>query len=212
MNYDNPYIGSYPYLKARKRVWREIVRFVASDVQQIETLIELGAGYCDFINQFPATQKIAFEINPEMATYADKNIDFRLEDAISGIQNIESKSVDLIFASNFLEHLEEAELNQLLPEVVRCLKSDGQMIIIQPNYSLCAKNYFNDPTHKLIMSDKNLESYINPYGLRVVKLIPNVLPFSLKTRLPKWPLLVRLYLASPVKPFGAQMYAILKGV
>lgn len=210
MKEQNPYIDAYPFLKARRLIWREIVRFVAQDVPPINVLIELGPGYCDFINQFPASNKIAFEINPEMKKYADANVDFRVEDA-SGIRNVPSKSVDLIFASNFLEHLTEAELNLLLQEIARCLHPDGQMVIIQPNYSLCAKHYFDDPTHKLIFSDQNLASIVEAHGLKIIKLIPNLLPFSFKNRVPKWPFLVRLYLLSPIRPFAAQMYAILKG-
>jgi hypothetical protein len=30
----------------------------------------------------------------------------------------------------------------------------------------------------------------------------------MKSRLPKWPILVRLYLHSPVRPLGAQMYVV----
>ena len=45
-------------------------------------------------------------------------------------------------------------------------------------------------------------------GFRVVRKVPGLLPFSMKSRLPKWPFLIRAYLSSPWKPLAAQMYFV----
>lgn len=197
----------YPYLKYRKGVWREIVRFVKKDAGTVNTLIELGAGYCDFINQFPAGRRIAYDLNPEMHKYADTGVDLRIEEA-RGINRLGDSIADLVFASNFMEHLDHAELDKLLPNIHSVLRSKGKLILLQPNYRLYPDRYFDDKTHKTIFSDENISGFLEKYGFSVRKLIPGLLPFSMKSRLPKWSVLVRLYLLSPIKPMAGQMYVV----
>lgn len=198
----------YPFLPYRKKIWKQIALYVAKDSPGAERVLELGAGFCDFINHFPARKKIAFDTNPKMRLHCNPEIEFREQSAV-GLSGIEAESVDLVFASNFLEHLTSEELNKLLDRIYEVLRPAGQLIILQPNYRLCADDYWEDPTHKTIFSDINLTSIVQPHGFRVHKLIPGLLPFSLKSRLPKWAILVKLYMASPIRPFAAQMYAVI---
>ncbi len=203
----NPYQGRYPYLACRQGIWREIARFVSRDSPRTECLLELGAGYCDFVNQFPARKKIAFDLNPQMTEFAAEDVVLRIDNAIF-LRGVDEASVDLVFASNFLEHLTQPELEVLLPNIRRVLKPEGRLILIQPNHRLCPEDYFCDETHRTIFSDGHMAEFLGNHGLRLVKLIPAVLPFSLTSRLPKWPMLVRLYLLSPIKPFARQMYVV----
>ena len=46
----------------------------------------------------------------------------------------------------------------------------------------------------------------SPDGFRVLECIPRFLPLTIKSRLPVWPMLIRTYLASPIKPMGKQMF------
>ena len=207
MNRANPYIGAYPFLKGRRRVWREIARFVRKDVPSAHTVVELGAGYCDFINEFPATRKIAFDLNPEMAAFAAPEVELRTSDATT-LPGIQPESVDLVFASNFLEHLKQDELDALLPRIRCVLAPGGRLVLIQPNYRLCADRYFEDPTHQTIFDDANIVKLLATHALQVIRLEPGVLPFSMRSRLPQWGCLTRLYLCSPIKPMAAQMYVV----
>lgn len=203
----NPYSGRYPFLEFRVGVWREIVRFVAQDAKGARTVLELGAGYCDFINQFPAERRIAFDLNPEMRAFVAPSVELHIGDA-TALEGVAAESVDLVFASNFLEHLTTGEVAKLLPNVHRVLRRGGRLMLIQPNYRLCADHYFDDPTHQTIFSDRNIAGFLEPHGFRIVRLVPGFLPFSMKSRLPKWPVLTRLYLRSPWKPLAAQMYVV----
>jgi SAM-dependent methyltransferase len=203
----NPYRGAYPFLTLRRGVWREIVRALARDAPGVETVIELGAGYCDFINQFPAPHKIAFDLNPEMRPFCAPDVELRIEDAVA-LEGIQEASVDLVFASNFLEHLVESDIHRILDNIHRVLRPGGRLMLIQPNYRLCEAHYFDDPTHLSVFSDENIGSYLARSGLKLLKLVPGYLPFSMQSRLPKWPILTRLYLLSPIKPLAAQMYAL----
>ncbi|MCL4684564.1 class I SAM-dependent methyltransferase [Myxococcota bacterium] len=203
----NPYVGAYPYDPRRRAVWRAIVRYVTRDAEDVGTLVELGAGYCDFVNQFPARRKIAFDLNPEMRRWADPDVELRVESAIA-LPGVADRSVDLVFASNFLEHLQEAELATLLPRVRAVLSARGRLILIQPNHRRCAEHYFDDPTHVTIFDDQNIAGWLSRFGLRVVHLDPGLLPFSMNSRLPKSELMTSLYLRSPLRPLAAQMYVV----
>jgi SAM-dependent methyltransferase len=203
----NPYRGAYPRLKGRLGVWKEIARYVARDAPEVGTLVELGPGYCDFINQFPARRKIAFDLNGEMEKFAAPEVVFHTASALE-LPGIDGESVDLVFASNFLEHLSPDELDVMLPNIRRVLTQQGRLILIQPNHRLCAEHYFDDPTHQTIFDDRNVGEWLARHDMSVVHLTPGLLPFSMKSRLPKWGMLTRLYLWSPIKPLAAQMYVV----
>jgi len=212
MSAANPYVGAYPELRGRRAVWGAIARFVARDAKpEVGTLVELGAGYCDFVNQFPAKRKIAFDLNPEMRRFAARDVELRVESAVS-LPGVEPGTVDLVFASNFLEHLEGEELDELLPAIRRALAPGGRLLLIQPNHALCAERYFDDPTHRTIFDHGNIGACLAQHGLQVVKLVPGLLPFSMNSRLPKWGWLTRLYLTLPVRPLAAQMYVVAESV
>ena len=200
-------LKEYPLLAARRGVWSEIVRYIHRDCGSVDSLLELGAGYCDFVNQYPAMNRFCVEQNIEMKKFADKAVSFH---CVNGVQlpGFETDSMDLVFASNFLEHLTESEHQLLMPRIKNVLRKDGRLVLIQPNYRLCEEHYFDDETHQTIFSDINIISFLNSFGFKIEKLVPGLLPFSMKSRLPQWPILVRLYLKSPIKPMAAQMYIV----
>ncbi len=200
-------LQEYPFIAERRGVWREIVRYISYDIGPIERILEIGSGYCDFINEYPAQKKICFELNPERKKFAAPDVDFRCGDAVSLMRALEVK-IETVFASNFLEHLTENQHEELMPGIYDALCENGKMVLIQPNYRLCPKNYFDDKTHQTIFSDENIKPFFEKYGFKVIKIVPGLLPFSMKSRLPKWPLLVRLYLNSPIRPNAAQMYVV----
>ncbi|MEZ4279893.1 MAG: class I SAM-dependent methyltransferase [Myxococcota bacterium] len=204
---DNPYVGAYPHLAGRRGVWREIVRWVRRDAPDVETLVELGCGYGDFIDQFPAKRRIAFDLNPEMRAFLSPEVELRVEDALA-LGRLPAGSVDLVFASNFLEHLTGDRIDELLEIVQRVLRPGGRLMLIQPNHRRCAEHYFDDPTHVTIFDDQNIGAWLERAGLCVVRLVPGLLPFTMNSRAPKWPLLVALYLRLPIRPLAAQMYVV----
>jgi SAM-dependent methyltransferase len=191
----------------RRGVWREIVRYVQRDVPRVDAMIELGAGYGDFINQFPARRRIAFDLNPEMRRFVDERVELRVEDCVP-LAGIDDGSIDFVFASNFLEHLGADEVERLLSSVARVLRPGGRIVLLQPNHARCADHYFDDPTHKTIFDHRNIVPTLSRHGLSIVRIEPGLLPFSMKSLAPKWPILVRLYLSSPVRPGAAQMYVV----
>lgn len=203
----NPYVGRYRFLPSRRGVWRAIAEYVANDIGPVESLLELGPGYCDFINQFPAAGKIAIDINPEMRAFAAPDVDFRVGDAAL-LAGVEQRSVDLVFASNFLEHFPLADAGSLVAKIGRVLRPGGRLALLQPNFRLCPSRYFDDPTHRTAFSEGDLANLLLACGFRPLRIVPGLLPFSMRSTLPKGYPLVRAYLALPVRPFAAQMYLV----
>lgn len=201
------YVGRYQFRDDRRAVWRAIVEYIEKDVGRVDTVLELGAGFCDFSNLFPARTKIAIDVNPEMRAYAAPEVDFRVGDAVE-IEGIEDASVDLVFASHFLEHLSPAEIARILRRARQVLRPGGKLVLLQPNFRLCPEHYFDDTSHRTALSDTELANHLVAAGFLPVRIVPDLLPFSMKSRLPKWYALVRAYLASPIRPMAAQMYFV----
>jgi hypothetical protein len=112
--------------------------------------------------------------------------------------------------SNVMEHFSVEDGTRILENVRGYLKKDGHVAFLQPNFTYCARNYFDDYTHKTIYTAEGFLNFLQDRGFKVVTCIPRYLPFSFKSRLPRPLWLIRLYLRLPVKPLAAQMLVIVK--
>lgn len=190
----------------RQVLWRTLCRcYFQRLVAPGDTVLELGCGYGDFINHIQCAGKIAVEQWAGAANYVRPEV--RLEiGSIVDLGAIAAHSIDFVFASNVFEHLHRAEFVACLTEVKRVLRPGGTINIVQPNYRFCCAEYFDDYTHVAVYSDRNLCDLLRSNGFGIVELKPRFLPLTIKSRLPVSPLLIRAYLASPVKPRAKQMF------
>jgi hypothetical protein len=198
--------------KNRTLVWQEISKHIQRYIKKEFNVLDLGSGYCDFINQIHARKKYALDkyINPKK--YSFKEIITIFGDSSLMNKKIKINSLDVIFASNFFEHLTDQELEKYMNVIKNKLKINGLLIIIQPNYRLCPKTYFDDYTHVKAWDDTSLVQYLKGKKFLILKNKPRFLPFSLKSKLPKAKFLIWSYLRSPIKPFAKQMLIIAKNV
>ncbi len=204
---DSYYKSRYVYNQDRSVVWKEIVNFLKPFWQDKKTVLDVGAGYCDFINNITAQERIAIDMSPDFFQFADKGIK-TIQTRADTLPDIKNESVDVAFSSNLLEHLSDEDLETTLKEIRRVLKNNGLFILMQPNYHYSYKNYFDDATHKKVFSDTSLEAFLVSHNFEIVKKYKKFLPFSLKSRpsiIPIHPLIIRAYLHSPWKPFAGQM-------
>ncbi len=206
---DKYYESRFKFNPERARVWKEIVRFHQKFVPEGGTVLDLGAGYCDFINNITAGKKYAVDTSPETPNYKKAEVEF-LQKPASDLSPIPDASVDVVHASNLFEHFDDIELDKVIREVKRVLKKGGKLILMQPNYRLAYKNYFDDYTHKKVWSDASLGDFLVANDLKVILAMPRFLPFSMKSDsslIPRSivPFIVRAYINSPFKPFAGQM-------
>lgn len=201
--------GQYDPDHRRKIVWNEIVKFLSSFVPKNATVVDLGAGYCDFINSIEAAKKYAVDYSPELEKYAGAGV-HKINKFAWQLEELGDGTVDIVHASNLFEHFTEDELTKTIVAVKRILKNDGKIILMQPNYRLCADRYFDDHTHKKIFNDASLESFLLENGFKIILKKPRFLPLEMKSSpsiIPQFliPFVVRTYIHSPIKPFAGQM-------
>ncbi len=185
-----------PAERARKeRVWGVLCRhFFQHYVAPDDTVLDLGAGMCEFINHIRCGRRIAVDQNPEVARWAARGVEVVVGE-LSDLSAVPPDSVDVVFASNVFEHLPSKEaLVTAVLEARRVLRSGGRLLVLQPNIRVVGGKYWDFLDHRIPISDRTLVEVFRLVDLAVQEVRPRFLPFTSKSRLPQQPLLVRLYL------------------
>jgi SAM-dependent methyltransferase len=181
-----------------RAIWRVLVRdFFQKLVPQDAAVLDIGCGFCHFLNEVEAAQRVGADANPAARGYAERGVDVR---TIGDLQllEFEENHFDFIFISNFLEHLENGQaVLQLLRRVRALLSPRGRVVILQPNFRLLGWRYFDFIDHKTILTDASVREALELSGLSLERQILSFLPYTTKSRLPRSPALVRLYLRLP---------------
>jgi ubiquinone/menaquinone biosynthesis C-methylase UbiE len=195
----------FAYDPRRKVLWRALYDgYFRRLIPEDGCLLELGAGYCDFINIARCKRRIAVDVWENVREYASPEVEVHVASA-TDLGGIADQTVDFVFASNLLEHLGRADVEKLLLELRRVLKPTGSLSLLQPNYKYAYREYFDDYTHVSVFSDTGLCDLLKANGYRILECHPRFMPLSMKSQLPVSYLLVRLYLLSPIKIVGKQM-------
>jgi SAM-dependent methyltransferase len=197
----------------QRAFWRPICHFLQRYVDPQGTTLDLGAGYCHFINQIESKTKIALDINQESLTrYA--NADVRcIAGAGSALDVLPGASLDTVFASNVYEHFQSREdVAASFAEVHRALRAGGRFIILQPNFAYCYREYFDFFDHRLVFTRHGMEEGLASAGFKTERAIDRFLPYTSKSRIPKAPWMVSLYLNVPLawRILGGQMLLVVR--
>ncbi len=189
----------------RAAVWRALWRYYFRHrIRPSDTVLDLGCGYGDFINNVVAKRRIALDLWPGFEAHLDAGVQ-PVVGPVDDLSAIDDGSVDYAFASNLFEHVSQQEFAATLAGLRSKLSAGGTLTVLQPNYRYAAREYFDDYTHVSIYSHISLCDFLAANGFEPVEVRPRFLPLTVKSRLPAWGPLVGLYLASPVKPLGKQM-------
>jgi SAM-dependent methyltransferase len=199
--------------RAKKaRVWKTICdHFLARYIRPEATVLDIGAGYCEFVNHVRAERKIAVDLNPDTPRAAAPDV-VVLTLPLEGLADaLEPESVDLVFASNVFEHMRSVDaLLGILESLRGVLKPGGLILIMQPNIRLLGGRFWDFVDHTLPLTELGMSEALELIGFDIVECRARFLPYTFKSRLPAWPWLVRLYLKLPPAQwlFGKQMFLV----
>jgi SAM-dependent methyltransferase len=194
----------------RRDMWAVLCRdWFQQFIPAGSTVLEVGAGHCEFINAIEALQKIAVDINPDTAEQAAGDVKTVLADSTAMVA-VDSGSVDVVFMSNFLEHLGREAIADTLAECRRILKPGGRILVLQPNVRYLYRDYWMFFDHVTPIDDRALCEILEVVGFSVSRCIPRFLPYTTQSRLPKSLFLVRLYLKLPLlwRFLGGQAFVV----
>ena len=200
MNYDLIYEYRFRGITKdeKQKVWTEISRYLYRRMGYPQTVLDPAAGFCEFINSVPASEKWAL----------DQNLTFLEQHAAPGVHTIGGNCLlaelpeeyfDAVFVSNFLEHLQDVEeIVVLFSKVQQWLKEGGLFVVMGPNFKYCSKEYFDCCDHRVILTNISVCELGIASGFQIESSHEKFLPYSFRSRLPASAFLVKSYLNLPI--------------
>jgi len=193
----------------RPVVWGVLNEYLARWVPSEGRVLEIGAGYCDWINGVRAAGRLAVDIWPELPKFAAPGVDAKVLDIATDLRSLGTGEFGAVLASNILEHFEPDAAVRVVEDIGALLAPGGRFLIIQPNFRYAYRRYFDDYTHRSIFTDVSLSTLLRSRGFQIELCKPRFLPYSMKgARTPIRPWLIRAYLRSPFKPGAGQMLIV----
>lgn len=198
-------------LEYRNRVWSMLIRdYFQRFVRSEDTVLDLGAGYGEFINHIQCGKKYAMDLNPDTAQRATPDVEVLQQDC-STPWLLPDNSVDVVFTSNFFEHLpDKRALARTLGEANRCLKPGGRIIAMGPNIKYVPGSYWDFIDHHIPLTELSLAEAFTHQGFHIERCIDKFLPFTMANGLQYPTFFVAAYLRFPLawRIFGKQFLVI----
>jgi SAM-dependent methyltransferase len=186
-------------LERRDRVWKVLCRYYFNQrIPENATVLDLACGYGEFINNIKASHKLAVDINPDAAQHLASGVVFRNAEA-TDLATIGRDVVDVVFTSNFLEHLhDKQECDKVFAAVRDVLRPGGKFIVMGPNIRYASREYWDFYDHYLPLSHLSLAEGLRVAGFQIQENIPRFMPYTMNNGAPTHDILVRAYLALPI--------------
>ena len=194
----------------RKQVWAVLVRYFSRWIPANSAVLDLGCGYCEFINQVHSSAKYGMDLNPEAHKQAAPDVQI-LEQDCSLAWSIADGSLSTVFTSNFLEHLPtKAHVEATLLHAYRALRPGGRLIAMGPNIKCVPGAYWDFYDHYVALTELSMKEILIKCGFEVEVCQERFLPYSMSQgrTYPIW--MLRSYLALPVlwPAFGKQFLLV----
>lgn len=184
--------------RARGGIWRVLVEhFFQAWIRRSDTVLDLGCGYGEFLNNICAARRIGVDLNPDSVYQLTSGIEFH-RGRVDELGEVADDSIDVVFTSNLLEHLSsKADVERTVAEVRRVLVPGGTFIALGPNIRYVPGAYWDFWDHLVPITDRALCELLEISGFEVVDVVDRFLPYTMRSALPQAEFLVRLYLKVP---------------
>ncbi len=208
IEYRRRFESTVPY---RNAIWQRLINgFFGRFIPAQARVLDLGAGWGEFIRNIAAEHRYAMDLNPDMPNRVGSGVTPLLQDC-SATWQLPDSSLDLVFTSNFFEHLPSKDaLKRTLAQARRCLKPGGRLICLGPNIRFLNGAYWDFWDHYLPLTDRALAEGLELAGFEIERIEPRFLPYSMSQGFLPPPAILSLYLRVPVlwRIFGKQFLVI----
>ena len=195
----------------RAEVWRVLTRdFFQRFVRSTDAVHDLGCGYGEFINHIEAAQKFGMDLNPDSAATLARDVTFLAQDC-SQTWPLPDDSLDVVFTSNFFEHLpDKPALARTLDQAWRCLRPGGRLIAMGPNIARIGGAYWHFWDHHIPLTHLSLREALNLHGFEMQRVEEAFLPYTMADAPRRLLWLLPIYLRLPIawRFFGAQFLIV----
>ncbi len=206
--YEMRFAGNARY---RDAVWRVLTsQFFQRWIPPESTVLDVGAGWGEFINNISAKRKFALDLNDQAESHLNEDITFLNQKATEPWE-IEPGSVDVIFSSNFLEHLpDHAAVFQTIAHIRTCLKDQGKLILMGPNIKFTGTRYWDFWDHRVPLTEASLAEVLGMQHFSITICRDRFLPFTMAGGFNPPLVFLKLYLQVPLawRVFGKQFLIV----
>jgi len=195
----------------RDRVWRVLIDgFMQTYVPLDAAVLDIGCGYGEFINNVRCRTKFGMDMNPDTAKFLSSGVQFLQQDCTT-TWNLPAASLDVVFTSNFFEHLPDKQaLGSTLEQAHRSLRPGGNLIALGPNIKYLPGAYWDFWDHYLPLTEMSLKEGLKIRGFEVTRCIDRFLPYTMARGIQYPILFVKLYLKIPLawRFWGKQFFLV----
>lgn len=195
----------------RDRVWITLIEcFFQNFVKSDSTVLDLGSGWGEFINNIQARKKYAMDLNPDGKKYLKDDILF-LKQNCSHDWGLELNSLDVVFTSNFFEHLlTKNDLAETITQTFQHLKPGGKLICLSPNIKFLPGEYWDFWDHHVALTEESLAELLKLKGFSIELKLKRFLPYTMSGKREMPMIFVKMYLKFPLfwKLLGKQFLIV----
>jgi SAM-dependent methyltransferase len=201
---------------SREAVWRVLVdAWFSRYVDGAEAVLDLGCGWGAFINRVDVPRRYGLDLNVDAARHVDEGV-VLFHQSAADPWPVADRSLDLVFTSNFLEHLPGRDaIMAALGEAFRCLRPGARIVCLGPDIRYAKGDYWNFFDHIVPLTARSLTEALELAGFHADDVIDRFLPFTMADRRrpppswviraylrlrPAWRLLGRQFLVVAAKP------------
>jgi SAM-dependent methyltransferase len=179
----------------RRGVWRELGRYLGRFVPPEGAVLDIACDRGDFITNVDAAERWATDLR-DVAAQLPPGVHFVQANGLELHEHLPNGHFDLVFMSNYLEHLPSSDaVIEQLEVAARLLKRGGRLMILQPNIRFTGAAYWDFIDHKVALTDRSLEEAAALAGFAKERIVKRFIPYTTKSALPQSRFVVRAYLA-----------------
>jgi len=195
----------------RNQVWKTLIDTLFSEwIPPSASILDVGCGHGEFINNVTASQRTAIDLNPDTTSLLDDSVVF-IEQDCSESWPIEPRSQDVVFSSNFIEHLPSKDaVLATFRQAYEALTPGGRIILLGPNLRFLVGEYWDFFDHHVALTDRSVSEALTACGFVIDVAHTRVLPYSMSTgrKYPMWVLRLYLRMRPMWRLFGRQFLVV----